>query len=822
MKSTSNSVLFLLLMCGVFGAEADEVKTVMEGDSVTLNTDLTQIKGINMILWRFGDKGSTIAQLNGDEISYPYLTEIFGGRLQLDQTGSLTIRNMRIKHSGLYKLEINHNTGTTKMTFSVTVSESKDAFIDIGEAEMKSVSVMEGDSVTLQTDVTETHGDELIVWRFGDEGKLIAKFDIEANSSTLYDERFRDRLKLDHQTGSLNITHTRTTDSELYTVKISSSSSKQTIFKRFNVTVDSVPGSGLSSGAVAGIVVLLLVSSASAAGVYYYRHRICDLKHLMDVEHQVITSVDEMDKDSEDKESKMYETKSVLGKEGESVTLKTDAEIQENDQILWMFGPQENIIAQIIRETKEMTTFDGPDGRFKDRLKLESLTGSLTITNISAEHIGVYKLQTISSRGTSNQRFIVTVKIVMISVDEGVLVTLYPDTEINKDDLILWTFGDEDTLIAQMTGKTRETYEGTDGRFLDRLKVDKKTGSLTISGTRTEHSGLYKLQISSSSRGTTNKRFKVAINLKKVSTNEGESVTLRTNAVIQRKDQLLWLFGDDNSLIAEIKGGIAKIITFGIADGRFRDRLQLDEKTGSLDIRNLTTEHAGVYTLKIISSKLTKIKRCNVAVRVLKMLGMKGKDVTLNPITEVKRDDLILWMFGDEDSLIAQLTGETGETTYTDDERFKDKLKLDKNTGSLTISNITAGPYKLQISSSSRRTLYKKIRVFMCCESGPEKTESVSLEECLILITDFNIERDEKVEWRFEGKTLASGMRGDISKTSYGDDERFRGRLELHCQTGSLTIKNTRSSDTGVYQLKISSVFGKNICWEFSVTVREN
>ncbi|XP_067271620.1 uncharacterized protein [Pseudorasbora parva] len=814
MKSTSNSVLFLLLMCGVFGAEADEVKTVMEGDSVTLNTDLTQIKGINMILWRFGDKGSTIAQLNGDEISYPYLTEIFGGRLQLDQTGSLTIRNMRIKHSGLYKLEINHNTGTTKMTFSVTVSESKDAFIDIGEAEMKSVSVMEGDSVTLQTDVTETHGDELIVWRFGDEGKLIAKFDIEANSSTLYDERFRDRLKLDHQTGSLNITHTRTTDSELYTVKISSSSSKQTIFKRFNVTVDSVPGSGLSSGAVAGIVVLLLVSSASAAGVYYYRHRICDLKHLM--------AVDEMDKDSEDKESKMYETKSVLGKEGESVTLKTDAEIQENDQILWMFGPQENIIAQIIRETKEMTTFDGPDGRFKDRLKLESLTGSLTITNISAEHIGVYKLQTISSRGTSNQRFIVTVKIVMISVDEGVLVTLYPDTEINKDDLILWTFGDEDTLIAQMTGKTRETYEGTDGRFLDRLKVDKKTGSLTISGTRTEHSGLYKLQISSSSRGTTNKRFKVAINLKKVSTNEGESVTLRTNAVIQRKDQLLWLFGDDNSLIAEIKGGIAKIITFGIADGRFRDRLQLDEKTGSLDIRNLTTEHAGVYTLKIISSKLTKIKRCNVAVRVLKMLGMKGKDVTLNPITEVKRDDLILWMFGDEDSLIAQLTGETGETTYTDDERFKDKLKLDKNTGSLTISNITAGPYKLQISSSSRRTLYKKIRVFMCCESGPEKTESVSLEECLILITDFNIERDEKVEWRFEGKTLASGMRGDISKTSYGDDERFRGRLELHCQTGSLTIKNTRSSDTGVYQLKISSVFGKNICWEFSVTVREN
>lgn len=103
-------------------------------------------------------------------------------------------------------------------------------------------------------------------------------------------------------------------------------------------------------------------------------------------------------------------------------------------------------------------------------------------------------------------------EVVMISVMEGQSVTLYPDTEIQKDDLIVWMFGGEDNLIAQMTGKTRETYEGTDGRFRDRLKLDKRTGSLTISNMRTEHSGLYKLQMSSSSKGTTNKRFKVVIN----------------------------------------------------------------------------------------------------------------------------------------------------------------------------------------------------------------------------------------------------------------------------------------------------------------------
>ncbi|KAL0161182.1 hypothetical protein M9458_044907, partial [Cirrhinus mrigala] len=56
--------------------------------------------------------------------------------------------------------------------------------------------------------------------------------DVHCNDGT---EGFRDRLKLDHQTGSLTIMNTTTTDSGLYTLEIYSDSDSE---KTFKVTVD--------------------------------------------------------------------------------------------------------------------------------------------------------------------------------------------------------------------------------------------------------------------------------------------------------------------------------------------------------------------------------------------------------------------------------------------------------------------------------------------------------------------------------------------------------------------------------------------------------
>ncbi|KAK7136743.1 hypothetical protein R3I93_016947 [Phoxinus phoxinus] len=103
--------------------------------------------------------------------------------------------------------------------------------------EVKSVSVMEGDSVTLNT---ETQKYVLIQWMFG--STRIAEV-VRLTEYSTYGERFRDRLKLD-QTGSLTITNTRTTDSGLYQLTIVS---KETSYMSFNLTVYETPQSISSS-----------------------------------------------------------------------------------------------------------------------------------------------------------------------------------------------------------------------------------------------------------------------------------------------------------------------------------------------------------------------------------------------------------------------------------------------------------------------------------------------------------------------------------------------------------------------------------------------
>ncbi|XP_016123514.1 uncharacterized protein [Sinocyclocheilus grahami] len=311
--------------------------------------------------------------------------------------------------------------------------------------------------------------------------------------------------------------------------------------------------------------------------------------------------------------------------EGESVTLPSGVETNKQKKLRWYFN--DILIAEISGDLGYRCTdvqCKDSDKRFRNRLKLNPQTGSLTIKDSTTTDSGVYKLKTIRNSGDSVKIFIVTVHgFFSINTEEesafvmeGDSVTLHTDVKTNQQEKIRWYFND--ARIAQITGDLSfictdvQCEEGTE-RFRERLKLDHQTGSLTIRDIRTTDSGLYRLRIISSN-SISEKISILAVydapeqdQMKRKSVKEGESVTLGPGEVKNLNYFMKWYFND--TLIAEITGDPNKTCTDGQCedpDGRFRDRLEVSQ-SGSLTVRNTTITDSGLYKLQINSSNRISI-----------------------------------------------------------------------------------------------------------------------------------------------------------------------------------------------------------------------
>ncbi|XP_059424653.1 uncharacterized protein LOC132159067 [Carassius carassius] len=241
----------LLLMCilvygktiFIFSPVVSDMETktmfVMDGDSVTLQYGIWPPFDEDGVLWRTKD---FVAERMGyrdahfRDICKDILCKDHNKRLKdrLNRDGSLTLTNTTVTDSGEYNLMIQRLRGGDSSGFYLVIVPGFFSFDTDG------VSVMEGDSVTLHTG-EQTNQERSIEWYFNSthiakicEYPCLSCTDVQCNKGN---ERFRDRLKLDHQTGSLTITTIRTTDSGLYTLQISSS--RFSIMRSFSVTVNS-------------------------------------------------------------------------------------------------------------------------------------------------------------------------------------------------------------------------------------------------------------------------------------------------------------------------------------------------------------------------------------------------------------------------------------------------------------------------------------------------------------------------------------------------------------------------------------------------------
>ncbi|XP_050959766.1 uncharacterized protein LOC127161163 [Labeo rohita] len=189
--------------------------------------------------------------------------------------------------------------------------------------------------------------------------------------------------------------------------------------------------------------------------------------------------------------------------QGDFVSLHTGVKTNQQDRIRWYFNDIR--LAQITGILCKTCTDVHCDKIFRDRLELDNQTGSLTITSIMTSDAGLYKLKILDSP-SSEKIFNVTVhdQQKTVPVKERKVVTLYTGV-VNPDDLMTWYFND--ILITEINGHPNETHKE---RFRDRLQLDNQTGSLTITSTRTTDSGLYKLQINSSSSSII-RNFNVAV-----------------------------------------------------------------------------------------------------------------------------------------------------------------------------------------------------------------------------------------------------------------------------------------------------------------------
>ncbi|XP_050960022.1 uncharacterized protein LOC127161354 [Labeo rohita] len=488
-KMLFKSVLFGLCLCRLVGGVGNEIKSVKIGDSVTLNTDLTEITDKDWIHWRFILENTLIAEINVTAKSMTVYDDVLDGRfkdrLKLDkQTGSLTITNFRMKQTGLYQLQGR----SLWKNFFITI---------IGSCSTSAPGHRRWSCVYRPANPRFASSGPWhpVSRRLGglrSGGAVLGSRAVHLGSSshpglpssgilhpgTVWCRSWRGGV-LSHAPN-----HVRSRGP---------GSNFTQVFKQ-EVGDDPAPDIELMRGSSSGPI------SSPTHPRFWSVHRWILFNPRSPRESNTLSSnmIENRDEgvykwtdetrlltQSRVTDKGMLPSKALKEipmKEGDSVTLNSDLTEITDDEIQWKFREENTLIAEINKQADGFTVYDDVlDGRFRDRLKLDNQTGSLTITNTTMKHAGFYKLQI----NSMNINYFLAVYDEIL-VKEGDSVTLNSDrTEIIKGELILY-MNDMNGIafIAQITpwhNNITVDKDVFDGRFRDRLMETQDAASIVVS-----------------------------------------------------------------------------------------------------------------------------------------------------------------------------------------------------------------------------------------------------------------------------------------------------------------------------------------------------